>query len=636
MKWFYIIAGVVTTGLVAFPLMYLKPEPAGQFDGLVIGYDDAGKPIRKARAVVLYDGYSSTLRSIDPVTCGDVWSSIVQNNTFEGLYTYHYLKRPPAVIPQLAEAMPEISDDGLTYTIRIRKGVRYSRNPCFGTEADGRGKTRTVRAQDFVLSFKRCGDFHIAPALPWSFLNRRVKGLAEFREKTKAYEPNDFSRYDLDVEGIRALDDHTIRIRLAVRFPQFIYVLAMHGYAPTPREAVDYWLGRSDPPLTEFRKPESLVGTGPYLLKTFEAKNKIILVRNPEFRPDFYPSQGDPGDRELGLLDDAGKRVPFIDAIRYDWMPLEYSLWMTFLTKRKDVAAIPRETFESVITPGKELTDQWRNRRIYLRKSWWPAIYWIVFNMEDKVLGASKTLRQAICLAYDVENHIKVLYNGRGKPAVNIIPSTFAGHAEVGPGPYHRFDLPAARKKLAVATKELAAAGLLGAGGRIPELSMDITRGDKAATLGEFVKQQFRNVGISVKITYNDWSTQQSKVNNKQVQMYTMGWHADYPDAENFFQLFYSVNIAESINDSNYSDPEFDKWYEAARVMPETPERMALYVKMARKISEDCPVLLLSEPLGFSLYYDWVSNVKAHPIGYGFTKYRKIDYDLRTKLGGRN
>ena len=622
---------------MALPLLLLQDQSDADLGGLIVAWRDDGSPVTQARPVVRWDSFSATLRSIDPVTCGDVLSSRMQSNIFEGLYTYHYLKRPPEVIPLLAASLPEISDDRMTYTIPIRRGVLYARNPCFGQEPGGRYKTREITAHDFVLTFKRCGDFHIPPALPWSFLNQRVVGITEYREKIeKEFEADDFSRYDLDIEGVQAMDDHTLRIRLTRPFPQFVFVLAIHSYAPTPREAVNYWLARTDPPMAEFRKPESLVGTGPYLLAEYKPKDRIVLARNPDFREDFYPSEGAPGDEELGLLKDAGQRVPFIDVLRYDWMPQGYSSWMNFLYKRTDVSAIPREMHQVVITPGQDLTDEWRKNHIYLRKAWAAAIYRIAFNMEDEVLGASPSLRQAACLAFDVDNYVKILYNGRGKRAVNVIPSTFPGHASAGPGPYFRFDLPAARQKVADAKTELAAAGLLEPDGSIPELVLDITRSDRAGPQGEFIKQQFRNIGVPLRAVYNDWATQQTKVKNKQTQMFISGWYADYPDAENFFQLYYSGNIKEGINNSNYNDPEFDRWYEAAAVMPDTPERMELYVRMARKISEDCPVLLLTEPLNFALFYDWVQNVKFHTMGYGYLKYQRIDPEMRARLGGRH
>jgi ABC-type oligopeptide transport system substrate-binding subunit len=619
---------------------------------VVIGWDESGQPVYKDNPVTLFDSFGSAIRSVDSITCGDTTSSGLQGNFYEGLYTYHYLKRPvgaQTVVPQLAAELPRISEDGLTYTIPLKKGVLYQRNPCFGPMENGRYPTREVKAKDFVLAFKRCADFYVDTKLSWAFLAKRVEGLDEYRELTKTeYSKDQWERYDVDVSGVRALDDYTLQIKLKRRFPQFLLVLAMHVYAPVPRERIDYWLVGKEPLLTEFRKPESVVGTGPYLLHTWQTKKKIILVRNPDFRYEEYPTEGEephgdyPGDKARGLLADAGKQVPFIDMVVRDYMGENYSEWMTFLAKRKDANAIPRQTFEFVVTPDRELTDRWKKRNIYMRKAWSPAIYWIAFNMDDSVVGKSKSLRQALCLAFDVKSYIKVLHNGRGKPAVNIVPSTFVGHEAAGEGPYYtphtdenRDDLLArAKAKLAEAKKELAAAGAL-VNGEIPKLKLDATQGPNASTQSDFIRQQFAKLDLEVDIVLNDWPTLQTKVHNKDVQMYTMGWHADYPDAENFLQLFYGPNIDKGTNNTNYSDEQFDQWYEKARVMEASPQRLELYVKMIRKISQDVPVLLLSEPLGFALFYDWVENVKAHPIGYGYTKYRDIDVDLRRRLGGR-
>jgi ABC-type transport system substrate-binding protein len=358
-------------------------------------------------------------------------------------------------------------------------------------------------------------------------------------------------------------------------------------------------------------------------------------VRNTEFRPDFYPCEGEQGDSAAGLLADCGKRTPLIDVFYYRYAEEEYANWMLFLSRQRDVAGIPREAFEKVVTPGKELTDQWRKRQIDLRIDTDPAVYWIVFNMEDSLLGASKALRRAMCLSFDVESEIEVLYNGRGKRAVNVVPSGFRGHDEAGAGPYARFDTAAARVMLVKAKEELGAAGRL-VNGEIPELRFDLADGASALRMAEFCKQQFSQIGLKVKPIFNDWPTLQRKVNNKQSQMYTMGWHADYPDAENFLQLYYSGNIDKGTNNSNFRDQEFDRLYEQVRVMMDSPERTALYVRMIQILNEECPVLLLSEPVGFTLFYPWALNNKHHPIGYGFGKYLNIDTKMRAAAGGRS
>jgi len=262
-------------------------------------------------------------------------------------------------------------------------------------------------------------------------------------------------------------------------------------------------------------------------------------------------------------------------------------------------------------------------------------VFWLAFNMEDPVVGASKSLRQGMCLAYNVEDHIDVLLNGRGQRAVNILPQSFPAHEPAGPGPYYRYDPDAARTKLAAARQELRQAGRLDPEGRIPELTMDLGgRDESSRRLGEFIRQQFGPLGLRIKIELNDWPTLQQKVHNKRSQFYTMGWHADYPDGENFLQLFYGPNIEKGTNNTNYRNPEFDAMFERVMVEPDAQKRRATYVTMVRMLSEDCPVLLMSEPIYYVLAYDWVKAYKRHPFGYGMTKYLRIDTELRREMGG--
>lgn len=637
MKWFYALSLLVVALLTAFPLVLLSKDTADRHAGKIVGYRT----------------YSADVKSIDPATCGDDISSSIQANFYEGFYTYHYLKRPVEVVPQLAAALPEVSGDGLTYTVRIKPGVLYHRNPCFEKDLTGRHawNTRAVRAEDFALAFKRIADYHINTGLAWAFIAGRIAGLDDFRETTRRYRIGDFSRYDLPVAGLEAVDSLTLRFRLIKPFPQFIYILAMQTCAPIPRELVDYWLttendgrnGRRSLPLhernPEITEPGAAVGTGPYLLDIMKRKWKIRLLRNPDFRPDFYPAEGQgpsddyPGDSALGLLADAGKRVPFIDEIDFRYVDEQYTSWMMFLSKQIDVASIPRETFQSVVRPDKRLTDEWSKRLIRLIRYSEPAIYWIVFNMEDPVVGRSKELRQAICLGFDVESEIEVLLNGRGKRAINIVPTDFLGHDEAGASPCAHYDTAAARRMVAAAKAELSAAGLL-VKGEIPELKIDLSDGPAAIREAEFARQQFTKIGLRIKTIFNDWPTLQRKVNNKQSQMYIMGWVADYPDAEDFLQLFYSGNIDKGTNNSNYRNPVFDSLYERIRVMQDSPARTAMYAAMIRLISEECPVMLMYEPESFVLFHDWDHAMKQHPIGYGYYKYHSIDEKKRLSEGG--
>lgn len=641
---FFVIAVLVVVGLTLLPVAFLawSNDEAGRFDG----------------RTVLYNAYPSKIKTIDPTMCGDTISAAMQANVYEPLYGYHYLKRPIEAVPVLAESMPEISEDGKVYTIRLRADAKYAANPCFGVDADGKPKTRTVHAKDFVLSFLRAADMHIPSPMAWSFLAGRIVGLDAYHEKTNDYRQGDFSRYDLPVEGLRVLDEHTLQIELTEPFPPFVYVLAISVYSPVPREVVSYYLehtpryalgpdgryvevsgGGEEIPLVsrtpQLTRLEMAVGTGPYIITSWERGSRIVFERNPDYRPVFYPSEGEPGDAEAGLLADAGKRVPFIDVLYYQCITENFAAWMQFLSGQVDVSAIPSDVFNQVVTPDKDLAEQWRKRGIRLVVYDQPSVYWFGFNMEDPVIGASKSLRQAMCLCFDVETYIDVLFNGRGRRAVNTLPSSFPVFEEAGPGPYYRYDPEAAKVKLSQAREELAAAGLLTARGEIPALTLDLGGLDETQRRqGEFARQQFEAIGLTVKVQLNDWPTLQQKVHNKQTQLYGMGWHADYPDPENFLQLYYGPNITKGTNSTNFSNAEFDAMYERIVRMPESPERRAICAEMVRILNEEVPVLLLSEPVYFVLKYDYIKSYKRHPIGYGMVKYMRLDADARAQLRG--
>jgi len=97
---------------------------------------------------VLYSSHGAKVRGLDPGDIGDTTSTAIASQIIEGLYQYHYLKRPYELIPSLAEGMPFVSKDGLAYTIKIKKGVRFADDVCFN---DGKG--RELRAGDFVFAW---------------------------------------------------------------------------------------------------------------------------------------------------------------------------------------------------------------------------------------------------------------------------------------------------------------------------------------------------------------------------------------------------------------------------------------------------------------------------------------------------
>ena len=167
----------------------------------------------------------------DPVRVSDLNSATVIEAIFERLLTYDYLARPARLSPMAAEGLPEITDNGRTYTFRIRKGVYFAPDPAF------KGKQRELTAQDFVYSYLRFMD--PKNRAPYAFLLAgKLVGLDELAERAKKTGRFD---YDAPVAGIKAVDRHTLRFQLKDIDYNFSYVAAHASFGA--------WRARSSRPM---------------------------------------------------------------------------------------------------------------------------------------------------------------------------------------------------------------------------------------------------------------------------------------------------------------------------------------------------------------------------------------------------
>jgi ABC-type transport system substrate-binding protein len=560
-----------------------------------------------------YFGATERIRGFDPVTSADTTSSRAVSTVYEGLYEYEYLLRPYTVRPLLAEGMPEISPDGLTYTIRVKKGIKFADDACF---PDGKG--RELTAEDFIYSWKRVADVNNHSTCFWIFEDHIV-GLNEFHEKSAKGSAN----YDEPVEGIKAPDRYTIQIKLTKPFPQLIWILTMSYTFAVPREAVDYYH-------EEFLNHP--VGTGPYIIQDWKWRNYgITYVKNPAYHGDTYPTRGTPEDKVAGLLDDAGRPAPILDEVTLNVISDPSTEWLMFLAGKIGSAGISRDNFDAVVTSQRELTPELKAKGIRLEKT--PQLYttYFGFNMEDPVVGMSKDpaenerhrkLRQALSCSIDIEKWIE-FYNGRMISANGPIPPNMAGHDEHKPRPY-AFDLKRGRQLMAEAGYP---------DGRDPKtgkrlvitLELGNASDPEARQSVDLLASFFDQIGVELKPSFNNWPEFLKKMERRQNQMFQLGWVADYPDAENFLTLFYSKSASPGPNHCNYSNPKFDELFDRARVMQDGPERTALYQQMADMVIADAPWIFMTYPLSFGLHQPWLKNFKPHDFPYPFMKFYKVD-----------
>jgi oligopeptide transport system substrate-binding protein len=551
------------------------------------------------------------LKGLDPSNANDQYSATVIGQIYEGLLQYNYLKRPFVLEPKLADGMPEISKDGLTYTFKLKKGVKFQDNAAF---KDGKG--REITAQDFIYSWKRLADPRNTSEGFWIF-DGKIKGLNEWANLVKAEKAN----YDTPVEGLTAPDAQTLVVKLTGVYHQLSYVLTMPFSAVVPREAVEKY-GK------EFLN--NPVGTGPFMLvkaSDWVRNSKITLKKNPSFRNDPYPSEGAPGDAEKGLLADAGKPLPFAEAIVFSEIVESQPRWQNGLKGNFDWFDIPKDNYESAVKNKTEIAPELGAKGMVLDITPGLDVTYIGFNMVDPVLGKNKQLRQAMSMAYDSQTNIHKFLNDRGIPAQGPIPPGIDGNVDGYKNPYAKFDIEKAKALLAKAG--------FPEGKGLPELTYEGLSDTNARQNAEFFVQNMNAIGIKVKINSNTWPQFQDKIKAQKAQIFGIAWGADYPDAQNFFQLFYSKNKTPGPNDTSYNNPEFDKVYEASLKLAPGAERTKLYIKLRDIVAEDAVWIFNAHRLGYRIRQGWVKNFKWTEVGYDYPKYMRVDAQQRAELGAK-
>jgi ABC-type transport system substrate-binding protein len=186
----------------------------------------------------------------DPGQVQDLYSRVLTANIFDTLFDYDYLARPAKVIPALAAALPQVSPDFKTWTIRMKQGVYFADDAAFG------GKKREVTAHDVVYTFKRIYDPKTRSPGISALEEEQIIGLQEMHDK--AEKPGGKFDYATEIEGVRALDRYTVQFRLAVSRPRFVQTIADPSILGiVAREVVDKY---GDEIMAH------PVGTGPFML----------------------------------------------------------------------------------------------------------------------------------------------------------------------------------------------------------------------------------------------------------------------------------------------------------------------------------------------------------------------------------
>ena len=552
----------------------------------------------------------------DPQAGGDAYSSYVNRAIFDPLFKYDYLARPYKLVPNVAAALPEISPDGKSWTIRVRRGIYFADDPAF------KGKRRELTAYDYVYALKRLLD----PRMRSNFLqivDGRFVGADAVVAKAK--ETGKFD-YEAPMEGLQATDRYTLRFKL--NFPDYELLpnLATTPTAAVAREIVEAYADESGWVMA------NPVGTGPYRLKDWRRAQRIVLEPNPGFRDERYPEAADPADRALTKAL-AGRKLPLIGQIEISIIEEANPRLLAFSQKQLDFLAVPNEVVSNVITPEGKLKPEFEQQGVTYARDVQPAISYMYFNMEDPVVGGYTpekiALRRAIAMGYNADEEIRVIRQGQGLPATQIIPPNMSGH-DPSFSARTRYDVAAAKALLdSFGYKDHDGDGYREMpDGRPLTIKMASTPAVIDRQTDELWQRNLNAIGLRTEFIKQKWPDLLKMARLGQLQTWRLGNINTTPEGFGFHGLLYSHHAGFS-NLARFNLPEYDRIYEKGRAMPDSPERTKLLRRMSELVSAYAPWVLLAFRYETVVVQPWVVGYKYNPTYQYPFPYLDIDKSRR-------
>ncbi|HEU4844473.1 MAG TPA: ABC transporter substrate-binding protein [Burkholderiaceae bacterium] len=555
---------------------------------------DAPAPVK-----VLHYILPAAETSFDPAIARDLYTGHVNEAIFETLYNYDYLARPVKLAPQTAAALPEIAADGKTYTVRLQRGIYFTPDPAFG------GKRRELTVADYVYSWKRLFDPRLASPHSW-LLEGKIVGLDQLAADARRSGQFD---YDRPVAGLEQVDRYTLRIHLTQTDFNLGMILAYVPLAALAREVVARY-GDSKGEVADHP-----VGTGVYQLGQWVRGSRIVLDENPGHRPmvwNFQPGD-DPDDQRI-VRQMRGKKIPQIGRIEMTVQLEDQSRWLSFTSGEADLFWLDGPLAPKALLDGK-LRPELAARGIQLSRLIDPEITYYYWNMQDPVLGGlgkdKIALRRAIAMAHDVDEEIRLVWNGQATPVQYPIPPGVVGH-----DPAYRsllqYDPVLANKLLDRYGYKKGPDGWRTLPDGKPLRVRYTSRNEASGVLqAELWCKTYNALAIHMdneRMTLGDIMRAEPLC---KLQTRNFQWIADFPDGDNFMQLFYGANVGQN-NAACYRDRQYDAWYAASHALPAGPARDALYHKMARSIEVNGVALM-----GYARY----RNMLAQPAVLGYKKH---------------
>jgi peptide/nickel transport system substrate-binding protein len=429
-------------------------------------------------------------------------------------------------------------------------------------------------------------------SLGFDFYKNRVEGAMEFIDEiNKATAENRVPQIH-SVSGYIVKDDSTFQIKLKKPFSPFIYYMCLGFVYIVPREAVERY-GKD-----YFQNP---VGTGAFIFENWTPDLEINLKRNPDYwRKDMY-----------------GNQLPYLEKVKFRFIKDLSQQLLEFKNGNLDESyRIPTELFKAVVNDDKTLTPEYS--KFILQRTPSLTIQFYGFLTPGKIFN-NPLIRQAFNYAVDRDKIIRFVLNGQAAgPAIyGIVPPVMPNYNPKKIKGYS-FDLEKAKHLM-------EQAGYPGGKG-FPEVTLFINEGGGRNTqVAEAIQNMLKEIGVNVKLQHLQWAQHLDNVDAGRADFWRLGWIADYPDPENFLNLFYGKNVPDNPNDKSpinsfrYKNPKFDELFEKALTINDIGERNKLYEQAEQIAISEAPVL-------FIFYDEDYRLIQPYVRGYALDPMHRVDF----------
>jgi ABC-type transport system substrate-binding protein len=573
---------------------------------------------------VLRYAFSFAETGFDPAQISDLNSRIVASNIFDAPLTFDYLARPAKLKPDVAAALPEVSADYRTFTVRIRPGIYFADDPAFD------GRRRELTAQDFVYSFKRHFDPRWKSPSLYLLEKAKIVGIDALREEARK---NGRFDYDRVVDGLRTLDRYTFQIKLAEPDPRFIYNFADSSiFGAVAREAVERY---GDDIMAH------PVGTGPFILVDWRRSSRIVLARNPGYRDEHYAEQPDDDPtRQAIAAKMSGRKLPIIDRVEIAIVDESQPRWLAFLNNEHDLLfGVPLD-FATLAVPNGSLAPHLARRGMQLNRGPDPSLVVTYFNIDDPVIGGYTpervALRRAISLAYDTDAEIRLVRRGQAYPAQGpLVPFAF-GYDPKFKTEQGDFDVARAKSLLDIY-------GYLDRDGdgwrERPDGSPLVLRyasqpDNLSRQINELWKRCMDAIGVRLEFDLGQWPEQLKQARAGKLMIWGLGYTTPIPDNDDFLALGYGPDKGEG-NFSRFENKAFDALYEKSHRMPDGPERLALMQQAVKYLIAYAPYKFHVHRIVNDLAQPWLIGYVRHPFRRDFWKFVDIDAEAQQRAARR-